>query len=284
MKLPTLGCRARLARTVLLASFAFAALLPSFAFATALYVADSGNNTVYSVNDDGKKTAFVRGLSVPVGLAFDTKNNLFVACSPSIVKISYARVTTNFAGTFFSPSALVRNRLSGDLFVANSGNGIIYKIPPSGIVAIFLSTGLASLQGLAFDAIGNLYCLDAASGQILKITPGGSARVFKSGYINGRALAFDKYDSLYVADSGQNVVFKISPDGSRSIVVSGLLQPSGLAFDDIGNLFVANAGSGIITKITPDGHQSTYSAGFDHPAGLAFGVDPATSALPTPSP
>ena len=46
----------------------------------------------------------------------------------------------------------------GNLYVANSGNGFIHKLSPSGTyVGQFAETGLGSLGGISFDSDQNLF-------------------------------------------------------------------------------------------------------------------------------
>jgi sugar lactone lactonase YvrE len=74
----------------------------------------------------------------------------------------------------------------GDLFVTGpttSSFDCVNRIDPQGTVHTFFR-GLGRPQGLAFDAVGNLYVAASLSGKrgIVKITPGGAASLEVAGH------------------------------------------------------------------------------------------------------
>jgi sugar lactone lactonase YvrE len=189
------------------------------------------------------------GLNSPVGLAFDTYGNLFVA---------------NNGGTGISKF---------------SSAGAVVTAPFGG------SAATSNITGLAFDSNGNLYSADtfAGSARISKFTI--TAGVYQSvslPYISASlsspfGLAFDTNGNLYVANSGSGNISEYSV-GAVSALITGafnttvLSAPYGLAFDTSGNLYVSNPGTGVINKITSAGAVSpfyTFAAG-NAPVGLAF--------------
>jgi sugar lactone lactonase YvrE len=104
-------------------------------------------------------------------VATDTLGNLFVATQNAIKRIAPdGSVTDVGAGTAFSsPQALAADRL-GNVFVADTGNHVVRKVTPSGVVTIIagkLGVGGASVgplpgllnspKGIALDAAGNVY-------------------------------------------------------------------------------------------------------------------------------
>ena len=139
-------------------------------------------------------------------------------------------------------------------------------------VSTFVSSGLNSPSGLAFDSAGNLYIANAANSTISKVTPTGSVSTFVSSGLNlPGGLAFDSSGNLYVANANANSVSKVTPAGVVSTFASGLHDPIGLAFDAAGNLYVANDSNNTIAKVTPGGSVSTFvSGGLTNPYALAF--------------
>jgi len=163
---------------------------------------------------------------------------------------------------------------SGNIYVADTGNQIIRKITPTGVVSTI--AGTAGLSG-ASDGTG------------------ANAR-FKS----PTGVAVDKGGIVFVADTGNNTIREISPAGVVSTLAgspgvtgtangSGSLglfhSPSALALDAAGAVYVADTGNDTIRKVTFKGEVSTVagSAGvsgtangtgnaarFDHPSGIAL--------------
>jgi hypothetical protein len=118
--------------------------------------------TIYKFTTDGTRSVFVGPSAFadgtgPVGLAFDSTDNLFVATE-------------------------------GD-----PGNDTILVFTPDGMESTF-ATGLTNPRGLAFDSFGNLFVAEsnpAPGGDILKFAPGGGApTVFASGIDLPEFLAF----------------------------------------------------------------------------------------------
>ncbi|RKQ51269.1 putative secreted protein (Por secretion system target) [Roseivirga pacifica] len=130
-------------------------------------------------------------------------------------------------------------------------------------------------KAIAFDTIGNAFVINAANGQISKI----STNKVKTSLVDYSSLkgtpedlAIDKYGNIYIADSEWNIISKISYSGEVSIYAgkksesgfaNGSLDearfngPSGITIDTLGNLYVADQGNHAIRKINTDGVVST---------------------------
>ena len=158
----------------------------------------------------------------------------------------------------------------GNLYVAQSGSGTIWRFPLDFGVGRVFFAGLNTPSGLAFDGDGNLFVADTFSNSIFKLTQAGDKTTFAAGLNGPSGLAFDRTGSLFVADSDSNTIFKFAPDGSKSTFVSGLNAPKDLAFDVEGNLYVTDAGSDQILKVAPDGSRSTFATQLFGGFGLAF--------------
>jgi DNA-binding beta-propeller fold protein YncE len=214
--------------------------------ADSLYVANISNSSVEQYNSSGTKTVFNNSnLNQPVGLAFDS---------------------------------------SGNLYVANYGGNYIQELSPTGapLATINLPAG-SGPTGLVFDSTGKLYVAENTANRIDIITAGVVSTYIDQnhdGYLNQPVgLAFDSNGILYVADSGANHVERITSSLAPSIFADDssandpLDGPFGLAFDPAGNLFVTSAINNSIEKITTGGVMSVFanaSANLDVPTGIAF--------------
>lgn len=250
-----------------------------------LFVVDNGAATIFKYNPAGTKATFLGGLTMPAGMAFDSKGNIFVAESISagnsvVSKITPTGIKTLFASGFSIPQALAFDN-SGNLFVSDGLAGTITKISPAGTKTPFAS-GLGVPIGLAFDKAGNLYEADNSSGQIFKFTPGGTKTPFASGLGDPFGLAFDSSGTLFVSSTNAGTVRKVSPGGTVTPFATALGAPSGIAFDTSGNLYVADMGSpSAIFLFTPAGSKSTFAGGpgvgAGNPRSIAF--DPVLQTL-----
>jgi sugar lactone lactonase YvrE len=170
------------------------------------------------------------------------------AGSPGVIGSTNA---TGTAARFNVPLGLAIDG-ANNLYVADTNNHTIRKITPAGAVStvagLALSSGMADGTGSAArfnrpfgvtsDATGTLYVADTDNHSVRKITPAGvvttlagSAAVAGSTDGVGSAAQFDgpfgtKLDAsgnLYVADTGNRTVRKITPAGLVSTVV-GIIE------------------------------------------------------------
>ena len=160
-------------------------------------------------------------------------------------------------------------------------------------------------EGIATDAQGNIYVVDAANYRIRKITPTATVSTLagsgKFGYADGnlnmaefrqpRAAAIDGQGNVYVTDetrirkittSGE--VSTYAGDGTGGFSDSNISSAqfrnlTGIAIDQQGNIYVADYGNQRIRKITSAGMVSTLAgngvAGFvDGNGGIAQFYNP----------
>jgi hypothetical protein len=160
----------------------------------------AGTGSAGMVNGD---TAFAT-FNKPTGIARDTSGNLYVADmgNNQVRKITKAGVVSLFAGSasgtagfangtgsaasFNKPFALTTDRI-GNVYVADTGNNIIRKITPAGVVTTLAGSGVAGLKdttvglaatfnglgGIDIDQQGNLYVSDANNNRVRKIVTTG---------------------------------------------------------------------------------------------------------------
>ncbi len=146
----------------------------------------------------------------------------------------------------------------------NTGN--IIKIAPDGSKSTFANEP-GRLNGMAFDANGNLFVADYNVGTIDYRSPNGAQHYYALGLNQPAGLAFDPAGNLYVTERGSNVVSKYNTSGLKSVFTSGLVAPTGLAVDRLGHLYVVEE-NGSLYRLNADGSKA---------APLATGLGGATA-------
>ena len=217
----------------------------------------------------------------PHSVAVDAAGNVYVAdgARNKIRKITAAGIVTTLAGSglsgaadgtgsaasFNSPTDLAVDG-AGNIYVADLYNHKIRKITASGVVTTLAGSGVegstngtgtaASFfypNGVAVDAVGNVYVADVGNNRIRKITTAGVVTTFAGGQTYGS-------------------------DDSTTGILAGFISPRDVAVDAAGNVYVADAGNNKIRKITTNG----YSISPALPTGLNFdGATGIISGTPT---
>jgi YD repeat-containing protein len=153
----------------------------------------------------------------------------------------------------------------GNLFVADGSNYRIRRIDPDGVITTVAGNGqrgysgdggpardaaLGYPQGVAVDAVGNLYITDVDNNRIRKVSPNGIISAFAG---NG--------DTVF---NGDNI----------PALGAGILVPSGIAVDKAGNVYYSEAGNSRIRKIDSRGIVTTVAGngqqGFSGDGGPAL--------------
>ena len=265
-----------------------------------LYAADNGNNRIRKITPDGTVTtvagtgaySFADGpadqaqFRNPFGIALDSEDNLYVTdyVNRRIRKITPDGTVLTVAGTgdfgsadgpadqatFINPTDIAIDA-AGNLYVADSGNNLIRKITPDGMVSTVAGTGEAGFADGPAD---------------------------QAQFDNPRSIAIDVAGDIYVADN--NRIRKITSDGMVSTIAgtgdwdfadgpadqAQFSFPSALVIDPEGNLYVADSGNNRIRKITfprvenqtPD--KTTLTPDDKAPSAPDTGVASSSSPLP----
>jgi len=177
---------------------------------------------------------------------------------------------------FISPTGVTADA-AGNVFVADTGNHTLKKIPFGGGAPVVIDTGLTSTGpfGVAADAAGNLYVTSPGTSQVFKIPVGGGVPVsIGSGFIVPKGVAADALGNVYVSDQGSNSVDMIPVGGgSVATIGTGFSAPNGVAVDAAGNVYVADAGNNAVKKIPFGGGAAVIiGSGFSVPSGVAVDV------------
>jgi sugar lactone lactonase YvrE len=153
---------------------------------------------------------------------------------------------------------------AGNLLVVDTGNNVVRKITPAGVISTFAGTGTAGYSGnggaataaklnaplgIAIDASGNVYIADTGNNQVRKVNSAGTI----SNYAGNSAPGFN-------GDGG-------------SATAANLLAPSGLAMDTSSNLYIADTSNYRIRMVTSGNVISTFAgtgtSGFSGDGGAA---------------
>jgi DNA-binding beta-propeller fold protein YncE len=263
----------------------------AIAHAGLVYVSsDNGTIEKYDSQTGADLGAFVTGLTYPLGLAFDSAGNLYVAnpVSSTVSKISPAGNISTFAtlppGS--NPVDLAFDK-SGNLYVSQLETSRISKISPSGSITTFASGGLINRpDGIAFDSSGNLYVANFDDFRISKVTPSGAVSQFAFGGANGLIVTPDDVavaanGDVFVTNNSRNTISKITSTGVASLFASGggLSGPDGLAIAPNGELFVANHNGNTISRVSSTGTVTLFATTAGAPNFIAF----APVIIPEPS-
>ncbi|TCD00198.1 T9SS type B sorting domain-containing protein [Pedobacter psychroterrae] len=255
-----------------------------------LYIADRMNDAVRKIAIDGTvSTLATININRPWGIEVNpVSGDIYVSNygNHQIMKISPAGVVTAFAGVagekgrtdgpgltakFNEPQDLIFDA-AGNLYVADSGNRLIRKITPQGIVSTEAGSGnpgkanglgaAASFNtptGLSLDQNGNLIIADYSNNLIRKMTPGGLVSTLAGtsapGFSDGPAMTSVLWNpSHMVKDYAGNIIFSDSRnDRIRMISAAGVLSTL--------------SGNGIKGD---DANGNSLTAEFNNPVGLAY--------------
>ncbi len=246
------------------ASFSYPAGLccPSIGY---LLIADRLTSSVRMVQPNGIITTlinslFANPLSNPNNLAMDSSNNLFIADSSNnkIRKWNNISLTT-IAGTGTSG-------FSGDGGLATNAK-------------------LKNPQGVAVDAVHNLYIADSGNYRVRKVDTNNIITTVAGDGTNGFSgdgglatnaslsgslnISVDSIGNLFIADSVNNRIRKVGTNGIIATVAGRNLNdgdfaanatlntPHGIAIDCIGNLYIADAYNNRIRKVDTNGIITT---------------------------
>ena len=228
-------------------------------------------------------------LFMPMGLAFDSHGNLFIADNGNSVirKIDINGTITTVAGNgnwgFSGDGGLaVHAQINGgmaitfdifdNMYIADgnvrvrkvNGNGIISTVAGgggygySGDGGMATDAGFAGVQGVAVDGFGNLYISDALNNVIRKVNTFGIVSTIAGKHVAG-------YDADYLPATATRIN-----------------SPHGITVDAAGNITFADQNNNRIRKIDFNGIITTI-AGFGIGAYLGDGDEPSNATVTSPS-
>jgi sugar lactone lactonase YvrE len=167
----------------------------------------------------------------------------------------------------------------GNLYFAETGNHVIRKVSPAGVLTIIAGTGVQGFAGDGGPAIAAL--LDSPAAVALDA----AGDIFLADTHNHRIRRVDAVSGVIATVAGTGIAGS-SPDGTLAASAQVNL-PSALAFDSAGNLYFADAASflvrriaaasGVLSTVAGDGVQGfsgdgglATAASIDSPMGIAL--------------
>jgi YVTN family beta-propeller protein len=175
-----------------------------------------------------------------------------------------AQTAISIGGGFNLPNGLAVDS-SGNVFVADSGNLRVKKIPPgctfSGCV-VPLGGSVNVPAAIALDAAGNLFVANVGDGTVEELTAASNyatAVPIASGFSLLTGIAVDADGNVFVANLGTNHLSELlAASGYATQITLNLSFSSltGVAVDAHGNLFTADENDGIQESPAAGGYAS----------------------------
>lgn len=252
--------------------------------AGSVLVADSGNGRVRRISADGVVST-VAILGEPAYFVFDASSRLFVSDAKTgtvYATNSEGRLLPFSKGTgakpFRSPSGLAFDA-RGDLYVADTGNGLIRKVTPDGFVTTVAGGGSSGADGfglglelkrpvgLAMASDGTLWFTE--TGKLRRLTREGRvSTVPELPLLDPRGLRIEpKSQAILVADAGLHQVLRVNPNGSWEAIAGtgqpgysgdgGMARqaawegPSDVLLEADGSLLVTDTANSRVRRLTP---------------------------------
>jgi sugar lactone lactonase YvrE len=239
-------------------------------------------------------------LNLPVGIAFDTAGNLYVADNSNqrLRKVTAGVTPTistyagNGQGTFcgdagaatsgclqFPIGVVADGANPPNVYVADSTNNRVRKISPTGVITTFAGSGVSAFCGDNGPATSA--CFSSPRGLALN----SAGDLFIADSLHNRIRVVNHTTNIITTFAGSGVAGYC---GDTSAATSACLNhPRGIKFDSAGNLFIADENNNRIRRVdaitgtitTVAGAGATGYAGdggaaalalLSHPRGIAF--------------
>jgi sugar lactone lactonase YvrE len=215
-----------------------------------LFIGDHQNHRILVDTPGGVVSVLnIAGLSpalgFPTALAFDAGGNLYIAdfTVGRIIEVSSLILTGSTStgigtvvntGSFSFAGSTITGMtvdLQGNIYIAarTQNNSKIIKVTPTGVASALVLSGLPqndpginNPQGVAVDAMGNIYIVDTANNRIVEINSAGTASILRiSGLSNPSTLGaflfgvtLDPTGNLYISDWTNNRIVFVNVSGA----------------------------------------------------------------------
>jgi hypothetical protein len=141
----------------------------------------------------------------------------------------------------------------GDLYVASSPEGKIYRVSPDGKSTVFYEPKAKYIWAIAFDAQGRLYAGTGDRGQILRVDRNGKGEIFfDSKQTHIMCLTLDRHGNVVAGSDPNGLIYRITPQGKAFVLYqSNLPEIHEVVTDSEGRIYAAALG-GTGGKGTPE--------------------------------
>jgi uncharacterized protein (TIGR03437 family) len=278
-----------------------------------IYISDTGNNRIRVVSNGVISTFAGNGkagssgdygdptqaeLHIPLGLAVDTSGNLYIADSANnVIRQVSGGLIYPFAGNYIAgeshdggpavdaalnaPSDITFDT-SGNLYIADTGNGLIRQVNTSGIInsvvgggtsytegGLATATVLAGPTGVAVDSAADIFIADRDSNHIYKVTPVNTDDTQKITTVMGNAGYGFTGDGGAAANAEMNSPTSIQEDPTGDLFFVDLFNARVREINASGNINTV-AGNGLVTYSGDGG--AAQNALMSAPSGVAVGT------------
>jgi len=213
----------------------------------------------------------------PVGIAFDTLGNVFVADAGNN-RVQKFDVNGTYLTSWGTGGVCQGIGIDSEnnVYVADWFNNNVNKYNSDGVfVTSWGSTGNANGQfqnphGVAVDSLNNVYVTDWSNHRVQKfsnaggfLTAWGSSGTANGQFSNPRAISIDSSDRVYVGDATNRIQIFDSTGtylGTWSDPGRGdgqIIDSMGIGFDSSGNFYVSEFGNNRIQKWDSNGNYLT---------------------------
>jgi sugar lactone lactonase YvrE len=162
---------------------------------------------------------------------------------------------------------------AGDVFIADTFNSRVVKVPAGGGAQTTVGSGLNYPRGVAVDGAGDVFISDTLNNRVVEVPADGGAQTeVGSGLIYPIGVAVNGVGDVFIADTLNNRVLKLPAGGGAQMEVgSGLTMPRGVAVDGAGNVFIADTGNNRVVELPAGGRTQTTIAdnGLNSPFAVA---------------
>lgn len=258
-----------------------------------LYIADTNNNVVREVSPSGaittvagngtpgyvdNTTATASELNSPEGVTVDSAGNLYIADTGNnaIRKVSGGQISTiagdgtgqaGYSGDNGPATKALLNAPygvaidpAGNLYIPDSGNGVVRLVSASGTITTYAGDGSAGFSGdngpatsaelnlplgVALDPAGNLYIADARNYVVRKVSSASGHKISTVAGVGQDELYGDGKDGYLYGNSQTGDKFT----GNGIATGAGIYAPYAVAVDPAGDLLIAEYFDHIIREV-----------------------------------
>lgn len=177
------------------------------------YVGDYDHGRVAKITSGGSVSTWSSYPETTYGLTINlNNNNIYVLTGGKIAKINNLGISTYFlTNGLNNPNGIAVDN-NDNVYVADRGNKVIYKINSAGNLNTFAS-GFNNPTDVAVDINGNVYVADwdnltSRIGKVVKLNSNGAVIGTKTGFNLIWGIAVDRKGYLYVTDSDNRRIIK----------------------------------------------------------------------------